>query len=75
MDVVIRWPGIVHDARVFANSSVNYALRDGVIPRCPAVIVENMPEVPICILGDPACPLLPYLMKEFFCGGKTMDEQ
>lgn len=74
LDIVIRWPGSVHDARVFANSSVNYALRDGVIPRCPAV-VENEPGVPIRILGDPAYPLLPYLMKEFFCGGKTMDEQ
>ena len=75
VDVIIKRPGSVHDAQLFANSAINLMFRDGTIPSCEKTIVEGQPPVPICILGDPAYPLLPFLMKEFPQGGKNTEEQ
>ena len=74
-DVAVKWPGIVYDARMFANSKLNELLRNGGIPSCPRKTLEAEEAVPICILWGSAYPLSPFAMKEFPGGGSTVQEQ
>ena len=53
-DIVVKWPGSVHDARLFLNCSINRMLRNRIIPPCEKILVEERNPVPVFLLVDPA---------------------
>ena len=65
IDVEIRWPGGTHYAKVFANSGINRALKEGTIPKRPRFLLPGRDAIPLLLLADPAYPLLPHCMKEY----------
>lgn len=65
IDVDCRWPGSVHDAKVFSNSNINYLLQEGKLPQVYRTLLPGFNKVPCLLLGDPVYTLLPYYMKEF----------
>ena len=71
MDVYIGWPGSTHDARVLANSDIYIKGEAGtLLPNKPKNICGK--DVPLLFLGDPAYPLLPWMMKPYSdCGTLT----
>ena len=60
---------------IFVNSSVTKRLRKREIRKCEKVLVEGYPSIPICLIGDPAYPLLPFIMKNIQGGGKKQREK
>ena len=72
-NVEIRWPGSVHDARVFSNSEVQRGFSEERFELFRKELLPGEECVPQLLLADPAYPLLPYIMKEFdYC---TSNEQ
>ena len=65
IDVDVRWPGNLHDARVIFQSRINKMLREENLPMMHKRLLPGDDKDPVCLLGDPAYPLLPYCMKEY----------
>ncbi len=64
MDIDCRWPGSVHDAKVFSNSAVNSKLKHTTMPQVYSHLIPGHIETPNYLIGDPAYPLTPHCMKE-----------
>ena len=73
IDVEIMWPDIVHDARVYANSQLNTHFTEKTLPMTYRSLLPGTDRIPPLILGDPAYPLLPNVMKEY--GEDAYDEK
>ena len=67
LNVEIKWPGSVHDARVYANSDINKMFQETKIPMVFKELLPGEEKIRPVILDDPAYPLLPNLMKECSC--------
>ena len=63
MNVNVGWTGsvYVHDARILSNSCLIEERQEHFYPTQSVQILAGVP-VPVVILGDPAYPLLPWLL-------------
>ena len=64
-DVVIEWPGSVHDARVFSNSSIFKKENEGKFFPNNLTKEVNGEKIPPFIVADPAYPLLTWVLKGY----------
>ena len=74
MDVNIGWPRKVHDARVFVNSSCFRKGCNGTLFPDRSITLVGV-KVPLLLLGDPAYPLLPWLMKPYLDNASTTPQE
>ena len=58
MDINVGWPGKVHDAQIFGNSSFYHKANSGMLFPDWKVNIGGV-EVPLLILGDAAYPCYP----------------
>ena len=74
IDAYIGWPGKVHDAWVLVNSSLSHRAMKGTLLQDWKRLISGV-QVPLLILGDPAYPVLPWLMKPYPKTSQSTREQ
>ena len=74
MNTYIGCPGSVHDARVLSNSEVFAKGESGTLAPSSVKQICGV-HVPVVILGDPAYPLLTWLMKPYTGTGLSQEQR
>ena len=74
IDMYMGWPGKCHDARVFVNSSFYSKGNSNMLFPDWKRRLHGV-DVPMIVLGDPAYPLLPWLMKPYIETPTTPDNE
>ena len=64
MDVECKWPRLIHDAKVFANSAISKNLRDNLLPITYSTLLPGQDPIPNYLIGDPAYSLTRYSIEE-----------
>lgn len=64
LDINVGWPGSVHDARVFARSSLYSNITEKHVLPDKKITINGI-DIPLFLIGDSAYPLDTWLMKPF----------
>ena len=75
IDTNVGRPGSMHDAMVFAMSSLSRRLRNGQLFQPNNTRNINGVDIPVLVLADPAYPLQPNLMKGYSRHGRMTADQ
>ena len=68
MNTYVGWPGSVNDASILSSSEVLTKGEVGTLVPNSVRVISGV-RVPVVILGDPAYPLLSWLMKPYTGSG------
>ena len=74
-DLRIGWPGSVHDARVFSNSTPHAKVNRGELLQGDELHVRRA-AIPLYLIGDSAYPLLSWIIKPFpYCSPLSQQQK
>ena len=65
LNIECRWPGRVHDSKVFENSSISMRIRNAALHEIFRTLVSGLEKIPNYLIGDPAYHLTSYFLKEY----------
>ena len=74
IDINVGWPGSVHDARVFAHSSIYKNITDNNFLPDKSITLNGV-NIPLYLIGDSAYSLQTWLMKPFTHGTNLTSQQ